>query len=436
MSKLKYGVASIAVAAMIIGGLPYIVKNSIDTIIEKEKNELSSKGMELKVMSHTGYFESTRKINIEFTDSIKMLDYMAEITNLDIETVRELTNNGLIFSDISFKAIVTNSNLFSQTIKTKISLDKLPLELQNKMEQDKQLDSFIKSLLLNIDFDMEGKVTFVSLNDIIIKENDVEVKVIKPELTIAKDIYNTRIQNITFNVNQDDEYTLLYLDDINDTLRYTDEFDFEEKANIATMKFHYKNKYSGADVQYESSNNLIQTNANIQEENLNVSLGYDINDLVFRMQSTDTQIDKFVFNIDFNEIKEKPLRVLNDSFTNEYEFARILVPNVQEIVNEGFKINIASKINNLTNVNVSAKEIGMDLKFALAKNTLDQNSRIDTMIQYLTADGQISLDEETVEKISFMFPVAQYNTNIKKGISYFDIELKDNNLMINGIKIR
>jgi len=436
MSRLKYILALAVMTGVMLCGLPYIIKNSIDSIIEKEKQELSSKGIDLKVISHKGYFESTREINIKFMDTIKMLDYISEITSLDIETVRNMTNNGFVFSDISLKGIVTNSNLFSQTIKTKISLDKLPLALQENMAKNKQLDSFIKSLLLNIDFDMEGKISFLSLNDIIIKENNLEVKVLKTELKIDKDIYNTSIQNITLNMNENDEYLLVYLDDITDTLQYTDEFNFEEEANISKIKFNYQDRYSGADMEYESTNNTIQTNASTKDEKLNASLKYDINDVTFGMQNNDIYMDKFRFDIMLNEIKEQPLRVLNESLTNEYQFAQLLVPNLEEIVNDGFKMNIDAKINNLQNVNIASKEIGMDLKFALAKNDLNQYSRADQIMEYLTFNGKISLDEETVEKISLMAPVAKFNTNIKGGISYFDIELKDNSLLINGIKTR
>lgn len=436
MTKLKYILALVVMTGVMVFGLPYIIKHSIDTIIENEQQKLNSKGMELIVVSHKGYFQSTREINIEFTDTVKVLDYISEITNLDIETIRNMTNNGFIFSDISFKGVVTNSNLFSQTIKTKISLDKLPLELQENMAKNKQLDSFIKSLLLNIEFDMEGNIGFMSLNDIVIKENDFEVKMIKPELKIEKNIYNTSIQNITLNVNENDEYMLVYLDDITDTLRYVDEFNFEEKAKISKIKFNYQDRYTGADVQYESINNTIQTNAITKDEKLNASLKYDMDNLFVSTQGTDINIEKFVFNIDLNEIKEQPLRALNNSLTNEYQFGKILVPNVQEIVNDGFTIDIDTNISNLQNTNIAAKEIGLNLKFVLAKNDLNQYSRADKILENLTVDGQISLDEETLEKISLMMPVAQYNTNIKEGISYFDIELKDSSLFVNGIKLR
>jgi len=436
MSKLKYGVGSIVVAALIVGGLPYVVKNSIDSIIEKRQTELSSKGMDLKVVSHEGYFESTREINIKFTDSVKVLDYISELTNLDIGTLNSLTNNGLIFSDISFKGIVKNSNLFSQTIKTQISIDQLPLDVQQSMANDKTLDDFIKSLLLSIDFNEDGEVSYISLNDLIIKDEDVEVKLLKPELNIEGDIYNTTIKNITFNINQDYENMLIYIDDIKDTLHYTDEFNFEEEANIAKLQFNYKNQYSRADVEYKSTNNNIKTSSNIEDQQFNMTLGYDMSDVFLRAQSTDTNIEKFAFNIELNEIKESPLRVLNDALTDEYRFSQLLVPQVQELVNDGFKINIGSKINNIQNVNVAAKEIAIDLKINLLKNTLNQYSRMDNILGYVRADGQISLDDETVQKIAQSVPIGKYNTTSKNGISYFDIKFKDSTLFINNMRVQ
>ena len=436
MLKLKYAIASVIFAGLIVGGLPYVVKNSIDSIIEKKEKELDTKGIQLKVISHKGYYQSTREINIKFIDTIKVLDYISEITNLDIKTVKSITNNGMIFSDISFNGIVTNSNLFSQTIQSKITLDELPLALQENMSKDAQLDKFIKSLMLNVDFNDVGIVSFVSLNDIIIQENGAEVKIIKPELVLDEGVYNTSIKNITISANEQNENLLIYLDDIKDTLKYTDEFNFEEKANISKMQFEYKSRYTSKDIQYKSLNNTIQSKMNISDNHIDANIGYDINDVFLNVQSTVTKIENFIFNVKLNELKEQPLRELNKALTDEYTFERILVPKLQEIVNDGFKIDIDSKIKNITNPNISAKNIGIDLDFTVLKNSLNQNSSIDQALRYLNVEGKISLDEETKNKLSQLFPIQKYDINPKNGISSFDIKFKNSILFINGKKIQ
>ena len=44
MGKLKYGIATIAIAGIVGGSIPYITKNSVDNSIQQKQNELQKDG--------------------------------------------------------------------------------------------------------------------------------------------------------------------------------------------------------------------------------------------------------------------------------------------------------------------------------------------------------------------------------------------------------
>jgi len=436
MSKLKLGLASVAIAGMVVGGMPYITKNSIDTVITEKQSELLNKGLSLEVTKHQGYFDSQREIKIKFTDTVKILDFISKAIRLDIESVRDLTNNGMIFEDVSFKGTVKNSNLLPANVKAQITLDEIPENLKEAMNKNEDLKKFINALLLNVEFDTSGNIIFVSMNDLIIQNKDVVAKMIKPEVKIDKNIYDTSIQNMTFNISKNREYLLIYLDDIKDKIRYDDELNFDDKLTISQLKFNFKEKRRRTqNIKFESSDNSIFTQMKTANNKLDVKVQYDLNDILLNVQNTSTNIEQFGLGFTFKDVKEEPLRLLNETLSDEYKLSRILEPSLQEIVNNGLSMNINSKIKNVKNNNISAKEVAIDLSFTLDKNDIDKYRGIDYILKYLSVNGKISLDNTTVENLSRTLPIAKYNTNIKKDVSLFDIKFENNHLYINGQKI-
>ena len=349
MSKLKLGLASVAIAGMVVGGMPYITKNSIDTVITEKQSELLNKGLALEVTKHQGYFDSQRKI--KFTDTVKILDFISKAIRLDIEIVRDLTNNGMIFEDVSFKGTVKNSNLLPANVKAQIRLDELPQNLKEAMNKNEDLKKFINALLLNVEFDTSGNIIFVSMNDLIIQNKDVVAKMIKPEVKIDKNIYDTSIQNMTFNISKNREYLLIYLDGIKDKLRYEDELNFEDKLTISQLKFNFKEKRRRTqNIKFESSDNSIFTQMKTANNKLDAKVQYDLNNILFSIKNINTTIEQFGLGFTFKDVKEEPLRLLNETLTDEYKLSRILEPSLQEIVNNGLSMNINSKIKNVKTI--------------------------------------------------------------------------------------
>ena len=437
MSKLKLGLASIVAAGFVVGGLPYITKSSIDSIISEKKNELIDKGLDLKVTNHKGYFESQRDIEIKFTNTVKLLDYISNETQIDLETLNSLTKNGMIFNEISFKGTVNNSNLFPSKVKVELILDQLPEDLQNTMSENIHLKNFIKELQLNAHFNTEGQLIYVSLNDLVIQDKDIVAKILKPEMKIENNIYETSIQNITFNLSKASEYLLVYFDGIKDKLIYTDDFNFEEKAKIETIKLHLKQQQrtSIEDLKYESSQNFLNTTMATKDNQVSINTDYIFNDITLDAKSLHTKIDKFALGINMTNISEQPLRILSDSFSDDYKLQQNLEPKLQEIINNGFSINLNSHIKNIKNNNLSAKDISIDLNMDIKKNDISKYANNAYILQYIDINGKISLDNQTVTQLSQTLPIGRYNTNVQKDKSIFDIKLEKNSFYINGKKL-
>jgi hypothetical protein len=437
MSKLKYGLGAIVIIGGLLGSVPYFTKDTVDTLIEKQQQSLSTHGMDFKVVSHEGYLDSKREITLKFKDTTKVMDYFEKTLLVDKSLLNAVTKNGELFSKVSFKGILKNKNVLPYQVESVLMLDELPVELQEAMEKDKVFEKFVKSLALKINFSIYGEVVYIALNDIVIEDKDIVAKLIKPEMKIRDNRYDTNIENITFNVKKKYESLKISVDEVKDRIIYKDEFNFDGKAHISQIKFNFKEKQRSSieEFKFESSQNIIKTKMSTSDNNVAIHVGYNINNVLFSMNNADTKIDKFVLDFKFNDIKEEPLRLLNESFTNKYDLSKILEPTLQEIVNNGLSMSINSKIKNTVNSSFTVNDIGIDLSFKLDKNDINLHQNVDYVMKYLSIDGKISLDKSTVDKISILFPISKYNTNIIKNTSTFDIKYEKNNLFVNGQKI-
>ncbi len=438
MGKLKYGIATIAIVGIVGGSIPYITKNSVDSSIQQKQNELQKDGIKFNVIKNTGYISSKREVTVKIQDTIKFIDYISKNLEIDVKTINELTNNGAYLENLSIKGTIENINIFPENINVSLLLDELPNDLKQLMRKEPIVNKLIKSLSLKLKVDTNGELTFISLNDIIINDEDMNTKILQPQVIINKNNYLTSIQNMTFKLNERKESALIYLDNIKDNLNYKNSFNLDEITTINKIKFNYKNskQYENTSISYESKNNELKVNSNSKNDELNMAISYNIGNSSLNTNDIDTKIDNLVLNIGFKGLKEQPIKELTDYKNSEAEVLNILEPRLQEIINYGFSINLESNINNIRNNKSNifeAKKIYINLTAKLKRNNLNKNSKPDNIAKNISVTGVIKMDKNIIDLIK---PIQEYNTNIINGISNFDIKFIDGNLLVNEHKIK
>lgn len=433
MGKLKYGIATVAIAAIIGGAIPYITKNSIDNVISKKKNNLITNGIDLNVISSDGYINSKREILIKIQDTIKFIDYVSKNLDIDTKILNELTNDGSLLENISIKGTMLNTNFFPNTIDVSLAFQELPNDLKELMREEPLVKQLINSLDLKLKLDTNGNVTFVSLNDIVMNDENITAKMLKHKTIINENNYLTSIQNITLKINEIKEKFLIYFDDIKEDLHYENSFNFNDIITINKIKLDYANNNN--EIVYASENNKMDVNSNSKDDELNIEMKYSIGNSSLNTNDIDAKFDNFIFNLKFNNLKEQPVRELVNYENSDTKVLNIVDQRLQEIINYGFSINFESNISNISNKKSNvfeAKNINVNLTAKLKRNNLNENSDVDTMLKNISVIGVIKMDKNIIDLIK---PIQQYNTNIINGISEFDIKFIDGKLFVNEHKV-
>jgi len=174
MIKVIYVIVAIMIViGSAVSSIPYFTKDTIETIIVKKQKELSSHGIDVRIVSNTGYFNSKREITVNFTDVRKVLQYFENRLQLDKSLLTNLTQDEKAFKQMSFKGVLKNKNTLPHKIEAFLMLDKLPENLQKQISNNKILEKVMGSLSLQMNFSIFGVVNYININDIVISNKTI-----------------------------------------------------------------------------------------------------------------------------------------------------------------------------------------------------------------------------------------------------------------------
>jgi len=435
MSILKYGLVVAGVVG-VIAGVPYITKSSIDNNLMQKQIELKQNGVSLDVVKNEGYFEINRDLYIKVNDEKKLLNYIFRNSNLDENLLNEITINGEIFKELSLKGIVTNDNIISQSFKVALTFDKLPTSLKNS--NNIELKKLIENFKLNMDISKNGKVSSLFFNDISLKDSNKVVKVINPKMVLDKDRYKTTISNVTFNIDNLTQSLTSTFDKIEIKNKHKDNFNNESEIKIDNIDINYKEQvyYSSKNISYKSKKNSI--NSKVFEKNKNINWFFNLNtsNMNVEVDAIKVKLDNFSLDAKLNNLKGEAIKDLDLVYENKQRLDDILDLKMQEVLNYGFSIDLKSNLNYLKSTMGIIKTLNLDFDIRVSKNNL---STIDEVSKYLFINGELILDNDTIASIGMLgVPIHMYNTNIdvNKNTSKFNIKYLNNELIVNGKKVK
>ena len=179
MIKVIYVILAIfIVIGSSVASIPYFTMDTIETIIVKKQKELSFHGIDVRVTSNTGYFNSTREITVNFTDVRKVLQYFENRLQIDKSLLTTITQDTKLFEQITLKGVLKNKNTLPHKIESFLMLDNLPENLQEQIANNKILEKFVSSLALQLNFNVFGELNYIKLNDIVLSNKIISEKII------------------------------------------------------------------------------------------------------------------------------------------------------------------------------------------------------------------------------------------------------------------
>jgi hypothetical protein len=422
-------IAGLALAAGV--ATPYITKTSIEHLIQNQQQQLSNIGIAFKVIKDEGFLKSQRDITIKFTDPQKLLEYLAQNSQISIQELNKLTNNGVLLEETSFKGEITNSNIFPKKIHMQLIPDQLPSGLQKAMQKEPSLQKLITSLKLILDFNTDGKLTYATLNDIVIKDHKNLFKVTKPEITLLNNQhYKSSINNITLNINEHRETIFFYVDTITSDNIQKSPLDIHSVTKIKKIKYTYAKRYHNAS--YESDNNSFSSSVNSDNNSVNTLFEYKLNNIAYKARRVNLGIKDFDLRLSVNGLSKAPLLDIANNTGHKNYTQKEMEAKLQEIANNGFTIALHTDIKDMKfHINrqqFNSQTLQCNLTANIPKNSFNKRSRQRDIMRKLTLKGNIVVDEALVQAIP---PLRRYDTNVTNGLANFAIELKNQRLYVN-----
>jgi len=169
MIKVLYVIVTIVIViGSAVSSIPYFTMDTIETIIVKKQKELSVHGIDVKVVSNTGYFNSKREITVNFTDKEKVLQYFEKSFQIDTTLLTAITQDKNLFEQISLKGVLINKNTLPHKIESFLSIDNVPTDLYKKI-----VENFINSLSVQLNFNIFGELNYIKLNNTVISNKSI-----------------------------------------------------------------------------------------------------------------------------------------------------------------------------------------------------------------------------------------------------------------------
>jgi hypothetical protein len=427
MTKTKNKIVAIIIALIVIILIPKMTKIIIDNSISSKQIILKENGINLQIVSHEGYFNSTREVSIQIQDANKLLNW----TEIDIQAFSEML--GLSpeyfsrFNGLLFKGTIKNTNIFPRNFNVSLLFDKLPNNSTYDINKKSILNKLIKALSLNLTLNTDAKITFVSLNDINVNNDNKRVKLLNYNLVIDENNYLTGIKNITVANNDKENDLLFYINNFEYDRNYIDIVTNNDLMKIE--KINLESISNGIKIQANDYKAKAHT-SNINNK-VNMSFKNNLKTFLINSDDIDFMMDNFNFDMIFDDINTSTLKKLSNMQHTQYtqeEKEELALKLFTHGLSLSMKLNAENIINNKPYLfKFKAKIIDIDVKISVKKHINDGE-----FMKYITMSGLMKIDNSLVDLIPF---IKDYNTKVVNSISNFDLKYIDEKLYINDKKV-
>ena len=427
MAKLKYGIiASVVVAALAVA--PLVVSQKIDASLKDKATLLEQNGLKSETLSKSGYLTTQRTFSLEVTDGKKARDFLlAQLVDknaqykLFAQALKEETEAGIneALNGLKFKGEMAYSNLLLSDVKVALTLNELPTAVQENLLQDKEASALILPLLtrgvLGIDM-LFGK-------DESLKE--LKLKDIQEELKVEGGTVNVNTKDHTLKLNHRGEsvygsfgvaHQLILADiemmkskselkDFIYNFTYNNEFNNKADLSIGNYALEIKDEYTNLNAGLGS----LKANSSIEEQQkeLQMKADYTFDKIFIGDSGDDIKLEKLLSTFFLRGLDTEVVRklqadyntlILNETAPSE----EVLLNDLIALINHGFKFDVDVMLQGLTYDEISLKDIRVDTKLEIAKNSYTNKQSPLALLGLLEINSKVKVhkdDRATLESL-------------------------------------
>ena len=449
--KYILGLLVIGVLAM-----PFVVKNEVNKHIDSAKQSLNTNGVELTIVSEKGYISSTREIELKVTNGQLFSDYILTKLTQDnpsyktwLRLIKESTKYEIraILDGLTFKGTIKNSNLFLSKPEIELSLVKLSDKNMSFLKKNKKASDVIFPMLA------EKMITFyVTLDS---NQNISQIIMKNIDKNIKNHGKNINFQLVDNKLKLDVAENLVGNYSLGKQSIKSD--DFSILTSGLSYKFEYLNKFNKSDTlhidSFETKNDeftlkignvdLGGSIADGDKKTLNIDTTCDIQDINFNGNG-ELKLKKFTYTVNLSGLDKDGVVKASSAYNKQtFKSTRVTqadtketVDAVQKILNTGFKLNAKTLLNSFSFMGVHLDKVDFLLNAELKENKYTINDR--EIIKGLLLNGSLTMNKESLKQL------VSKNRSLEKFLKLakkdgdkriFNYNLKNGKIFINGTKL-
>lgn len=442
---------------VVIGvAVPFMVKNSVDKVIESEKQNMLENGVELSISNEGGFITSTRDYELKITNGKEFRDYLLIKfiqNNPNYKGISELVKHSSeedirpVLDGMTFSGTIKTSNLLLTAPVVELSLVKFSDEIMSGMAESKE---FYDAAKLMLD---EKMITFYITLDSNQKVSKIVMKDIDKKLDNQGETINFKLQDHSLELDIDKDLAGVYK--LGKQSIKTDDFLFE--MNGVKYKFDYLNQLNSIvslhvdSVEFKEDNSLTKignidikgSTKIVKDKTISVVSDYSLEDIKINAED-ELKLDEFRFAIDISDLDKdgiigasKAYNTLSfDTQNATEEDVQVLTDSLQKILNRGLKLDIKSSFSKLVSDKTNLGDMDFVLDAKIKPNTYSFN--IPEILNALFVKGSFVLSQKGINRVLQTNGDLEEFTKLgkKKGKKVvFDYELKDGKLFINDKQV-
>ena len=441
---------------LIIAFIPIATNYLVNNRIKQQTKQFKDIGIDLEVVSSSGYFITTKKVNFRINNGRYFATYLlyklgkSSGTNLKL-FLDSLKNSNIdweaFLNGTTFKGKLITNNYLLENPKLNVFLEKLSNEIMFEIQKDKEASKIILPLLdkkilnVSIEFNKIGKLERVKLKDIdetIVEKNDRVV------FQLLDNKYTNNLLSmgrIYLSIKNNGKVVVLQLDKIKSfsNNRNYIQIDIGNISFISDeFKFSAQNFTSGSSL--NNINSKVSFLSNFSIKNINIDT-----------KKLPISIGKIEYSLNLGDIAKIQFNQLLEDYKNKSgdinSYGKYEIQNIFKFLNKGLALKFDANVENLKVMEIHSGKYSFKINLKINKNDLSlSNIDFNKVIKVIESidDGEnsfvdLKIDDESANIImnnSKAFKNIFENLGYLKNKEYsFQLWKKDGKIVLNNLNL-
>lgn len=410
--------------------LPMATNNLVDDKIAQKTKQLKDIGIDLEVISSTGYISSTKEIELKINNGRYFAtSVLAEIGNLSgtgLKTILKALGNSntdweALLNGTILKGKLTTHNYFLSQPKLEIFIEKLSYELMNKIHQNNEDSKLILPLLdkktinISLTYSRTGILERIELKNI---DETFFVNDDRMVFQLFDNNYEKGLLSIDrayLSVKNDGEVTVLQFDSIESLFKDNNSFEI----NIGNISFIAdKFKFKAQNLNFRRKKNDTTTKVGFLQNT-------SIENIKIEQAMSPVSIGRISYSFGLDDMAKTQFYQILEDYKNKSgdiaSYSDYETKNIINLLNEGFTLKIDANVEDLKVKELYSGKYSFKTNMKINRNNLnligvDYNQVVGSIESTGKAENSIASFEIDKESAKF---IANNNKAIRLIIENF-----------------